>query len=150
VVLFNPILTTLGFEPTSYQSLFELNAGFASFNGGVLMTIFVGVFIIILGVIISLKNRTRQVRDRFDISYCGERPKADVNLHFGYGVGEELRRVSFIRVILENSSQPYWERILVITKDSSQLLKKLYNLSVQNIGVLIMLFFTILLFMGVK
>jgi len=150
MVVFNPILTTLGFEPTSYQSLFELNSGFASFNGGMLMTIFGGIFILILAIVISLKNKTVKVKDRFDISYCGEKPNPNINLHYGYGMGQELKRVSFIKIILENSSSHYWERLSTITKDSSGLLKKLYNLTVQNVGILIILFFTILLFIGVQ
>ena len=150
ISVFNPILVTLGFEPTTYPSLFELNGGFASFNGGMLMTIFGGIFATILIIAMVVKNKTVEARDRFDISYCGEVPNPNVNLHFGYGVGEELRRISFIRVILENSSSYCWERISNVTKDSSLLLKKLYNLSVQNVGLITLLFFTILLFMGVK
>jgi len=150
MVVFNPILLTLGFEPTTYQSLFELNSGFASFNGGMLMAIFGAIFIVILAMIVSMRNRAIKTKDQFDISYCGEVPNPNINLHYGYGMGQELKRVSFIKVILENSSSPYWERISTISRDSSQLLKKLYNLSVQNIGVLIILFFTILLFIGVQ
>jgi NADH-quinone oxidoreductase subunit M len=149
-LVINPILTTAGFEPTIYQSLFELNGGFASFNGGMLMLIFGGIFATILLIAMVVKNKTIEAKDRYDISYCGEIPDPNVNLHFGYGVGEELRRISFIRVILQNSVEPYWERIAVMTKDSSLMLKKLYNLSVQNVGFLTLLFFTILLFIGVK
>jgi NADH-quinone oxidoreductase subunit M len=150
VALSNPILISLGFDPTAYQSLFELNAGFASFNGGVIMAIFVTIFVVILGIVISLKNRTVKVRDRFDISYCGEVPNAKNNLHYGYGIGKELKRVGFIKLILENSVAPYWERLVLIVTDSSLLLKKIYNLTVQNVGLLIIIFFTTLLFIGVK
>ena len=149
-MIFNPILSILGFEPTAYQSLFELNSSFASFNGGMLMLIFCGIFVLIWLIIYSIKNQTKKVKNRFDISYCGEVPNSNVNLHYGYGIGEELKRIGFIRVILENSSAFCWERISIATKDSSYLLKKLYNLSVQNVGVLILLFFTILLLIGVE
>jgi NADH-quinone oxidoreductase subunit M len=150
LVVSNPILISLGFEPTLYNSLFELNSGFASFNGGVLMLVFVGIFSLILLIVSSLKNRIRERRDRYDISYCGEVPHPNSNLHFGYGVGEELRRVSFIKIILENSVAPYWERVAQVTKDSSFILKKLYNISVQNVGLITVIFFTILLFIGVQ
>ena len=150
VALSNPILISLGFEPTVYQSLFELNAGFASFNGGVLILVLVILFLAILAIVSFLKNRTVKVQDRFDISYCGEVPNAKNNLHYGYGIGEELKRVGFIKLILENSVAPYWEHLVMITNDSSLLLKKIYNLTVQNVGLLIIIFFTILLFIGVK
>ena len=149
-MIINSTLTTLGFEPTIYTSLTELNGGFASFNGAMIMTIFASIFIAVLLISLALKNRLRERRDRYDISYCGETPNPSVNLHYGYGVGEELRRISFIGVILRNSSQASWERLATITKDSSILLKQLYSLTVQNIGVLTLLFFTILLFVGVK
>jgi NADH-quinone oxidoreductase subunit M len=150
IAIFNPTLISLGFEPTAYSSLFELNGGFASFNGGAIMTLFILIFVAILSIAFSLKNKIRERRDRFDISYCGETPNPTVNLHYGYGVGEELRRISFIGVILRNSSKEYWERISTIVKDSSTLIKKLYGLTVQNIALLTLLFFTILLFVGVK
>ena len=150
MVIFNPILSSLGLEITTYQSLFELNSGFASFNGGLLMALFGTVFVLILVMVMSMRNRVVSVRDRFDISYCGEVPDENINLHYGYGMGKELGRISFIKVILENSSKTFWERISIIVKDSSLFLKKLYGLSVQNIGLLIILFFTILLFIGVE
>jgi NADH-quinone oxidoreductase subunit M len=149
-MIINSTLTTLGFELTIYKSLTELNGGFASFNGAMIITIFALIFIAILLISLSLKNRLRERRDRYDISYCGETPNPSVNLHYGYGIGEELRRISFIGVILKNSSQASWERLATITKDSSILLKQLYSLTVQNVGVLTLLLFTILLFVGVK
>ncbi len=150
MVMFNPILIALGFEPTMYESLFELNSGFASFNGGVLMGIFVTVFLILLAMVVSMKNRAIIVKNRLDISYCGEVPQSNINLHYGYGMGKELTRISFIGVILNNSAKPYWERIATMTADGSLFIKKLYSLGTQNIGLLIVLFFTVLLFIGVQ
>ena len=149
-MVINPVLASLGFTLTSTESLFVLDAGFASFNGGVLMLVFGSIFVLVLLVAASMKNRTRQVRDRYDISYCGETPDPKLNFHYGYGIGEELRRIGFIRVILKNSVQPYWERVALIAQDSSQLLKKLYSQTVQHVGLLTILFFVILLFMGVQ
>lgn len=150
MVAFNPILISLGFEPTLYESLFELNAGFASFNGGVIMSIFGGLFLLILMMVVLMRNKTVMVKDRLDITYCGEVPQANINLHYGYGMGKELKRISFIGVILNNSSKPYWERISTITRDGSMFVKKLYHLGTQNIAMLILIFFTILLFIGVQ
>lgn len=145
--VFNPILTALGFDPIAYSSLYELSTPFASFNGGVVMGIFVLLFVIILALTLSLKqNQAVTVRNRLDISYCGEEPRATDNLHYGYGMGQELIRIGFIRRILENSVKPFWEQISTTVRESSSLIQKLYNLGVQSIGVLILLFFTSLLF----
>jgi NADH-quinone oxidoreductase subunit M len=146
---FNPILSSLGLDTTSYSSLFELNSSFASFNGGALMAIFGVVFVVVLAIVISMKNRVVNVRDRFDISYCGEVPDKDINLHYGYGIGEELKRISFIKVILKNSSSAIWQRVVNVTQDISMIVRRFYSLSSSHVGLVMILFFTILLFIGV-
>jgi len=151
IELFNPILGFLGFKPTVYQSLFELNSSFASFNGGVIMGVFGAVFIVILLIAISIRNnRTVKNRDKLDISYCGEVPDPDVNLHYGSGMGRELRRIKFIGFILNNSLSPYWRLVALTTRDGSMILKRLYAQSTQSVGLLIVIIFTILLYMGVS
>lgn len=146
----NPILSSLGFEPTVYATLFELNSNFASFNGGALMAIFVTIFILLLAMMVSIKNQSLKVKDRYDISYCGEIPQKENNLHYGYGMGQELKRIGFIKVILNNSVSPYWEHLSQLTSSGSQTSKKLYSLTIQNSGLLMLLFFTVLLFIGVQ
>ena len=150
IIWFNTILASLGFEVTKFQSLTELNAGFASFDGAVIMGVFVTIFIVILFIATRLKNRVRKARDRFDISYCGETPDPRVNLHYGYGIGKELNRIGFIRIILTNSTKRYWEQLRVITEDISLLIKQFYNISIQNISLVMIIFFTILLYIGVQ
>ncbi len=150
IEIFNPILISLGFKPTNFSTLFELNSNFASFNGGAIMAIFIAIFVVILLIVTSIKNRTVKTRDKLDISYCGEVPNPNSNLHYGYGVGEELRRVSFIGFILKNSVSPYWERVLVVVKESSIFLKRLYSLTIQNVGVVTIILFSILLYIGVE
>ena len=150
IEIFNPILISLGFKPTAFSTIFELQSNFASFNGGAVMGVVVAIFALILLIVSSLKNRAVRAKDRLDISYCGEVPNPNTNLHYGYGIGEELKRVSFIGYILKNSASPYWERVATTTKDGSILLKKLYSLTTQNVGLLIIILFTILLFIGVQ
>ena len=150
IEIFNPILIFLGFKPTNLSTLFELHSNFASFNGGVIMAIFITIFILILIIISFMKNRAIKVKNKLNISYCGEVPNPNSNLHYGYGVGEELRRVGFIGFILKNSLSPYWDRVSTIFKESSILLKRLYTLTIQNVGLLTVILFTILLFIGVQ
>ncbi len=150
VPIFNEVLLSVGLKSMPYTSIFELNSTFASFNGGVLMAVFGGLFVVILALFMKINNEAVTVKDRLDISYCGEVPDKDVNLHYGYGMGKELKRISFIKVILQNSASFFWERIATVSKESSIIAKKLYSLSVQNVGIMIFAFFTLLLFIGVK
>jgi NADH-quinone oxidoreductase subunit M len=150
IEIFNPILISLGFKPTSFTTLFELHSNFSTFNGGAVMAIFVAIFVVILLIVTSLRNRAVKTRDRLDISYCGETPNPNTNLHYGYGMGQELKRVGFIGYILKNSTSSCWDRVASTTKDGSDLFKKLYSLTIQNVGLLIIILFTILLFIGVQ
>ena len=150
VPVFNSILDSVGFEPVAYKGIFTLGSDFASFNGGVIMGAFGLIFVLILLFFIRLKNRSVKPRDRLDISYCGEVPRVNANLHYGYGMGRELSRIGLIKMILSRSSHALWQRISTLFGDISHLLQKLYVLSAQNIGLLAFSFFTILLYMGVK
>ncbi len=150
VPAFNSILTSIGMESVAYESIFVLGSNFASFNGGVIMGALGIIFVVILLFFVKLKNRAVRARDRFDISYCGEIPKADVNLHYGYGMGKELSRIGLVKLILKNSSHTLWKRISQIFADASNIMQRVYNISAQSVGLLIFTFFTILLFVGVK
>jgi len=150
VLFTNPIATSLELKSRIVHSLFVMESGLSSFNGLAIMLIFIIIFTALFLLLYRLKNESKRVQDRLDISYCGEVPNPKSNLHFGYGVGEELRRISFVKAILNNSTQPYWQHISTLVKDSSLLVKSLYSSSIQNIGLLSLLFFIILLFIGVK
>jgi len=150
VPMFNGILGSVGFEPVLYRGVFVLGSDFASFNGGVIMGAFGLIFVLILLFFIRLKNRSVKPKDRLDISYCGEVPRADTNLHYGYGMGRELSRIGLIKIILSRSSHALWQRVSTLFGDLSGITQKLYTLSAQNMGLVIFAFFTILLYMGVK
>lgn len=149
VPIFNQIALSFELLASPFNTIYELNTSIASFNGAVVMGVFVTIFVIILILFSRLKNKTREVRDRYDISYCGETPKEDVNLHYGFGMAKEQKRISFIKIILENSSEVLWKNIENIFKNTSDILQKLYTISVQNIMILIVLVFAILLTYGV-
>ncbi|MEA3419735.1 MAG: proton-conducting transporter membrane subunit [Campylobacterota bacterium] len=150
VPIFNTVLLSLGLEAVPYTDIFELYTSFASFNGAILMGVFAVFFVIFLALLLRLKNQAVTVKNRLDISYCGEVPDKNVNLHYGYGMAKELRRISFIRVMLQNSSSSFWEWVSTSSRDASAVVSRLYNLSVQNVGFLILTFFTLLLLIGVK
>lgn len=145
----NQILLSLNFEKLKFLSISNLYTPIASFNGFIVMVVFVILFIVILAIFISLKNKTKKVKNRYDISYCAEVPKENVNLHYGYSMGYELKKISFIKTILENSSTILWDKIKISTTHSASVIKNLYGLGVQNIIILFILFFTIILFIKV-
>ena len=147
---FNTIVGSIGFEPVVYRGVFEVGSSFASFNGGVIMGAFGVIFALVLLLFWRLKNRSVKPRDRLDLSYCGEIPSPDVNLHYGYGMGRELSRIGLIKLILANSSHTLWKRVSALFGDISVIMQKLYTISAQSMGLLIFVFFTILLYIGVK
>ncbi|MEA3513459.1 MAG: proton-conducting transporter membrane subunit [Campylobacterota bacterium] len=150
VPLFNNVLSSISLETIQFIDIYTLTTPFASFNGFTVMSSFIVLFIIIFIVFISLKNKTVKTKDRYDISYCGEVPDENSNLHYGYSMGNELKRISFIKVILNNSSKYLWDKITNITKDISIVVKKLYSLDSQTVVLIGLIFFTVILYMGVK
>ncbi|MEA3353886.1 MAG: proton-conducting transporter membrane subunit [Campylobacterota bacterium] len=148
--MFNNILESLNLDTIIFSDIFTLSTSIGSFNGLAIMGGFAVLFIIILAIFVSLKNKTIKTKDRYDISYCGEIPDESTNLHYGYGMGRELKRISFIKVILENSSKHFWKIVETITKDSSTVIKKLYSFDTQTIVLVTFGLFTIVLYMGVN
>ncbi|MEA3315247.1 MAG: proton-conducting transporter membrane subunit [Campylobacterota bacterium] len=143
----NDILVSFNLNALLFENIYTLDTTFGSFNGAVVMGGFGVLFVIILALF--LKGKTNNIKDTKDISYCGEIPNKDVNLHYGYGMGKELIRIRFIKIILLNSSKKFWDNIQDISSDISNSFKKLYTLGVQNVVLLTILFFTSLLFAGV-
>ncbi|MEA3384021.1 MAG: sodium:proton antiporter, partial [Campylobacterota bacterium] len=148
--MFNTILELLSLDTIIFSDIFTLSTSIGSFNGVAIMGGFAVLFIIILAIFVSLKNKTIKTKDRYDISYCGEVPDESSNLHYGYGMGRELKRISFIKVILENSSKHFWQKVENITKDSSSVIKKVYSFDTQTIVLVTFGLFTIVLYMGVN
>ena len=105
----NSILTELGLKVLPFEGAMVLSTETGSYNGFVLIAAFVLVFIIILSVLLSLRSKAKEAKDRFDIAYCGEVPNEGTHLHYGFSMGKELRRVGFIGTILKNSSSHFYE-----------------------------------------
>jgi NADH-quinone oxidoreductase subunit M len=149
IPFFNIIAKSLGFAPVTPLGIFALGDAFAAFNGGMIWVAFGGIFVVILLIFLLLRNRSVAPRDRLDISYSGEIPRADVNLHYGYGMGRELSRIGGIGLILRHHAHALWGRVETITADASHLARQLYTITAQNTAWLIVAFFTILLYLEV-
>ncbi|MBN2894875.1 MAG: hypothetical protein JXK05_03165 [Campylobacterales bacterium] len=138
----------LGFAPLDDSNLFILQSAFGSFHGGALMGAFGVAFVALLGLLQLAHSKAKKVKDPLDISYCGEVPRSETNLHFGYGMGYELHRISFIAPLLRHHSRVLWDRLSLIASDFSALLSSLYSLSAQHVTLLALLLFTLLLLGG--
>ncbi len=146
--LFSAIGVEAGFSALEFTKPSILNSPFGSFNGAVLMSAFGVVFVLILGLLQRVHSKAKAAQNAQDISYCGEVPKAGVNLHFGYGMGHELGRIGFIAFILRRQSRRFWDYLNLIVGDLSILLRSLYALGTQHILLLSLLGFTLLLLGG--
>ncbi len=147
---FNTILGELKLEAIPFESYAILGSEIASYNGFILMSAFAAVFVLILLFMLSLRSKAKNVKDRFDIAYCGELPDKGTHLHYGFSMGKELRRVGFIGVILKNSSSVFYEYISKQLFGFASIFRKIYsgNLSFNfNIAAL---FALILLWWGLK
>ena len=145
---FGAVGTEVGKSGFETGGLFELSTPFAAFNGAVLLGVFGVLFVGVLLLIMAMGSKAVAAQDRLDISYAGERPDPSRNLHYGAGMGRELRRIGVIGVLLRRSSAALWEGVAAAAGGVSQLLRGLYGLKVQHILLLTLLFFTLILYGG--
>ncbi len=127
IVYLNTILSEMHLKALSFSNITSITTPHAEYNGFVVMSAFVVVFLVVLLFLLRLKSKTKEAKDRFDIAYCGEEPNIASHLHYGFGMGQELQRVSFIALILKNSSKYFYEYIASQTLSFSDVLKKIYT-----------------------
>ena len=138
----NNILTELGLKTLPFEDMMVLSTETGSYNGLVVIAAFVAIFILILLVLLSVHSKAKEVKDRFDIAYCGEVPDESTHLHYGFSMGKELKRVGFIGTILKNSSSHFYEYISRQLFSFAGFFRKLYsgNLSANfNIAIIFLL-----------
>jgi len=108
------------------------------------------IFVVILAFMLWHHSKAKNVANRFDIAYCGEVPNEATHLHYGDGIGKELKRVGFIKTILNNSSRYFYDNLAKQVNSFSNLFRKLYsgNLAINfNIAII---FVIILLWWSLK
>jgi len=145
---FNKILSELHLTQIPYENMATLITPFAKFNGLVVMGAFYAIFIIILLVFSRINSKAKDVKNRFDIAYCGEVPNQSTHLHYGYSMGKELKRVGFIGVILKNSVKYFYDFIAKQTLLLSEVVRKIYSGDL-SLNFNIAIIFLIILLMGV-
>ncbi len=145
VPYFNNILEEFNLTTIPFTDTATLIAPYAQYNGFIVMGAFGAIFVLVLLLFVSLRSKAKEAKDRFDIAYCGEEPNEATHLHYGAGMGKELKRVGFIAVILKNSSSIFYDFLAKQVVALSELIRKIYTgkLSVNfNIAII----FVIILF----
>jgi len=141
----NTILTDLHKTTIEYNDISTLITPHATYNGLVVMSAFGVIFIAVLVIIYFINSKAKQVKNRFDIAYCGEVPNEASHLHYGYGMGKELKRVGFISIIIKKYTKLFYDFLTTQTLNLSEIIRKIYTGKlITNFNIAI--FFTLILF----
>ncbi|MEA2046836.1 MAG: proton-conducting transporter membrane subunit [Campylobacterota bacterium] len=150
VPYFNTVLSELGLKNLSFIDYATLSSSFAAYNGFVVMSTFVVIFVVVLAIFVNLHSKKKEVKNRFDIAYCGEEPNESTHLHYGFSMGRELRRVGFINLIYKNSVKPFYDFLALQTLNFSTVFRKIYSGKLANNFYFAIVFAIILLWWSVK
>jgi len=150
IKVINPILKEFSLSLIPYDGLGIMDSAVGNFNGLFIISAFVILFLLILLLIWKIKSKAKNNLNRFDISYCGEIPAQNTSLHYGYGFGMELHRIKFVNAILKRSSSSFYETLATQTKKTSELFSRMYYGNIHNTVIIIVLFFSVLFFVGVN
>ena len=123
----NAVLRELHISPVAFTDMTTLITPHAQYNGFIVMAAFAAVFALVLLVFASLRSKAKNVKNRFDIAYCGEEPNEASHLHYGYSMGKELKRVGFVNMILKNSTRYMYDYLARQTLFFSEILRKIYS-----------------------
>ncbi len=146
----NRILGELNLTLLSFETIQTLITSYAQYNGFVVMGAFGGIFVLVLMMFMLLRSKAKKPKNRFDIAYCAEEPNEATHLHYGYSMGQELKRVGLIHLIAKNSSKYFYDFLAKQMQYFSEVVRKIYsgNLLLNfNIAVL---FLIILLLWSLK
>ena len=139
VPYFNSILKDLNIKSLSYIDSSIISTEVASYNGLVLLGGFIAIFVVVALFLMSVSSKSKSVKDRFDIAYCGEVPDESTHLHYGYSMGREMKQIGFVGVILNNSVKGFYDYLSKQMLALSQIVRVIYsgNLSINfNIAII--------------
>jgi NADH-quinone oxidoreductase subunit M len=123
----DPVLTALGLTPLGSPSWGELATPYGGYDGVVVMAVFGGAFVVVTSLFFLLRGRMRQAGSPYDLSYAGEIPDETTPLHYGAGMGRELRRIPLVAWILGHSTQGLYAGLVRQTQAAAGLLAGLYS-----------------------
>lgn len=123
----NTVLVQLHVAPIPFEASTTLVSPLGAYNGFVVMSAFAVIFVLVLFFVWRVKSKAKNVKNRFDIAYCGEEPTSATPLHYGYGMGQELQRVGFIAIIWKQSSASFYNALTLMLFSLSTRLRKVYT-----------------------
>jgi len=139
----NPVLIGSGFAPVEQTDIRILSSSLGEYNGFAVMSVFAGVFLLIL-LLFSLNRGKSRNADRLDIAYAGEIPREEYPLHFGYGLGREIRRIPFIGFWLKKSTAPFYNYLHRVMDGLSSLVRTFYTGDISSFFYILIIFMTLL------
>jgi formate hydrogenlyase subunit 3/multisubunit Na+/H+ antiporter MnhD subunit len=144
-VVVDPVLTALDLAPIGAPSWGELATPYGGYDGVVLMTVFGSAFVIITALFWLARGRMRRAGSPYDLSFAGEVPTADMPLHYGAGMGRELRRIPLVGWILAQTTAGVQAGLTRQTLAAAGLLGGLYRRDPQTWILLAVLVLTVAL-----
>ncbi|OQY40322.1 MAG: hypothetical protein B6229_02070 [Spirochaetaceae bacterium 4572_7] len=124
--IINPVIIESGFTGVVQSSSHILASAFGEYNGFVVISVFGGVFALILLLFSLSKTKSRDLH-RLDIAYAAETPKESYPLHYGHGMGRELTRIPFIGFWLSKSTKGFYKYIHSLMNQGASLVRVFYT-----------------------
>jgi NADH-quinone oxidoreductase subunit M len=144
-VLIDPVLVALGMTAIGAPAWGQLATSYGGYDGVVLMSVFATVFVLITALFLLLRGRMRRAASPYDLSFAGEVPTADTPLHYGAGMGRELRRVPLIGWILRHTTSGFYAGLTRQTQAAAGVMGALYSHNPQTWILLAVLIFAVTL-----
>jgi NADH-quinone oxidoreductase subunit M len=144
-VLIDPVLIGLNMTPIGAPTWAQLSTNYGGYDGVVLMSVFATVFVLITALFLLIRGNMHRAASPYDLSFCGEVPTADTPLHYGAGMGRELRRVPLIGWILRHTTTGFYAGLTRQTQAAAGVIGTLYGSNPQTWLLLAVLIFAVTL-----
>ncbi|PQJ97644.1 sodium:proton antiporter, partial [Chromatium okenii] len=102
-------------------------------------------FVLITALFLLIRGNMHRAASPYDLSFCGEVPTADTPLHYGAGMGRELRRVPLIGWILRHTTTGFYAGLTRQTQAAAGVIGTLYGSNPQTWLLLAVLIFAVTL-----
>jgi NADH-quinone oxidoreductase subunit M len=126
-LIVDPVLVGLQMAPLGSPSWGELTTPYGGYDGVVVMLVFGIAFALVTALFYLLRGRMRRAGSPYDLSFAGEVPSEATPLHYGAGMGRELRRIPLVGWILAHSTQGVLAGLVRQTQAAAGLLGGLYS-----------------------
>lgn len=126
-VLIDPVLIGLGMTPIGAPAWSVLATSYGGYDGIAVMGVFATIFVLITALFFLGRGRMHRATSSYDLSFCGEVPTAATPLHYGAGMGRELRRVPLIGWILRHTTINFYSGLMHQTQATAGMIGTLYG-----------------------